>query len=76
MPSSIACGSAISSPALQLAGKSYKEIATKLGKSETDVTNYIHRAKLRLKHEIEQLIGEYCTAEELPGEIGALLRFL
>lgn len=61
---------------LQLAGKSYKEIAAKLGKSETDVTNYIHRAKARLKHEIEQLIGEYCTADELPAEIGALLQFL
>ncbi|MBI2898702.1 MAG: sigma-70 family RNA polymerase sigma factor [Planctomycetes bacterium] len=61
---------------LQIGGKSYKEIAAALGRSEGDVTNHVHRAKLKLKAEIERLVGEYCTAEEMPEEIGALLRYL
>lgn len=61
---------------LQMAGRTYREIASALGRSETDVTNHIHRAKLKWKAEIERLIGEYCTADEVQEEIAALLRYL
>ena len=40
---------------LQLEGRTYQEIADTLKKSETEVTNYIHRAKKRLRTEIEAL---------------------
>ena len=61
---------------LQLQGLSYQEIAAKLGRKTTDVTNFIHRAKERLKREIERLIAEYSAKEDVAGEIDALRRFL
>jgi RNA polymerase sigma-70 factor (ECF subfamily) len=61
---------------LQLEGKSYRDIAVILGKKESEVTNYIHRGKDRLKRELEKLIGEYSTQEEVKDEIAALLKFI
>jgi len=61
---------------LQLEGLSYQEIAAKLGRKTTDVTNYIHRAKDRLKKEFERLIAEYSTRDDVAEEIAALRRFL
>ncbi len=60
---------------MQLEGKSYQEIAQALGKSETDVTNYIHRAKKLLRQEIEQLIAEY-SGNDAKDEIASLLQYL
>ena len=61
---------------LQLEGLSYQEIAERLGKKVSDVTNFIHRAKERLKKEFERLIAEYSTREDVAEEIAALRRFL
>ncbi len=61
---------------LQTRGKSYKEIAAELDLKESDVTNNIHRAKPRLKRELERLIAQYCTQEEFPEEIAALVKFM
>ena len=61
---------------LQMEGLSYQEIAERLGKKTTDVTNFIHRAKERLKKEFERLIAEYSTREDVAEEIAALRRFL
>jgi RNA polymerase sigma factor (sigma-70 family) len=61
---------------LQLKGLSYQEIAVKLDRKVSDVTNFIHRARERLKNEIELLIGEYSSREDIAEEIAALRRFL
>lgn len=61
---------------LQMQGKSYQEIARALSKSETEVTNYIHRGKKRLRQEIERLIAEYANRDETPGEVESLLQYL
>jgi RNA polymerase sigma-70 factor (ECF subfamily) len=61
---------------LHLKGLSYQEIAGKLGKKITDVNNYIHRARERLRQEIECLIGEYSLRQDVAEEIAALRRFL
>ncbi len=60
---------------LQIAGKSYKEIGAELGRSETDVTNHIHRAKQRLRQEIETVIREY-SGGDVKSEIAALMQYL
>jgi RNA polymerase sigma-70 factor (ECF subfamily) len=60
---------------LQVQGKSYREIAAELGRSESDVTNHIHRAKQRLRHEIETVIREY-SGGEVQAEIAALMQYL
>ncbi len=59
-----------------LKGLSYQQIAEKLDRKVSDVTNFIHRARERLKSEIEQLIGEYSSREDIAEEIAALRRFL
>lgn len=61
---------------LQLEGRSYQEIAASLKKSATDVTNYIHRAKKKLRQEIERQIREYSGGEHVEEEVASLLRFL
>lgn len=61
---------------LQLGGRSYQEIAFELGCKETDVTNFIHRAKERLRREIERMISEYSSKDEVASEIASLRRFL
>ncbi len=61
---------------LQLEGLSYQEIARQLGRKTTDVTNFIHRAKERLRKEFERLVAEYSSGEDVAGEISALRRFL
>jgi RNA polymerase sigma factor (sigma-70 family) len=61
---------------LQLEGQSYQEIARRLGKKTTDVTNFIHRAKERLRKEFERLVAEYSSREDVADEIAALRRFL
>jgi RNA polymerase sigma factor (sigma-70 family) len=60
---------------LQLEGRSYQEIAAQLAKTETEVTNYIHRAKKRLRTEIESVIREY-SGNDLKDEITALVKYL
>ena len=60
--------------AMQMQGKSYQEIATELGKQVTDVTNYIHRAKQRLRAEIERMIASYSTKDQMPEEIAQLVK--
>jgi RNA polymerase sigma factor (sigma-70 family) len=60
---------------LQLEGRSYQEIAGTLKKSETEVTNYIHRAKKRLRTEIETLIRDY-SGDDLQEEIASLVKYL
>ena len=60
---------------LQVQGKSYREIAAELGHSETDVTNHIHRAKQRLRHEVETVIREY-SGGDVKAEIAALMQYL
>jgi len=61
---------------LQLEGRSYQEISATLKKSATDITNYIHRAKKKLRAEIEGLIREYCGAHEVEEEVASLLKYL
>lgn len=61
---------------LQMEGRSYQEIADALGKSVTDVTNYIHRAKDRLRRQIEEMIREYSSREQAPAEIADLMRLV
>lgn len=61
---------------LQVQGKSYREIAEELHLKESDVTNNIHRAKPRIKRELERLIARYCTQDECPDEIALLLDYL
>src|SRR5258706_12565784 len=58
---------------LQLQGRSYQEIAAVLKKSATDVTNHIHRAKKKLRQEIERQIREYSGGDEVRAEISSLL---
>jgi len=60
---------------LQIQGKSYKEISEELGRPETDITNFIHRAKQRLRREIEGLIREY-SGGDVKTEIQALMQYL
>ena len=60
---------------LQIQGKSYKEISEEMGRPETDVTNFIHRAKQRLRREIESLIREY-SGGDVKTEIAALMQYL
>jgi RNA polymerase sigma factor (sigma-70 family) len=61
---------------LHLKGATYQEIAEKLGKKVSDVNNFIHRARERLRQEIELLIAEYSSREDVAEEIAALRRFL
>ncbi len=61
---------------LQMEGKSYQEIAAALKRSATDVTNHIHRAKKKLRAEIERLIREYCGDDQVQEEVSSLLRYL
>lgn len=61
---------------LQLEGRKYGEIALRLSKSETEVTNYIHRAKKRLRAQIESLIREYSGDDQVRAEIADLVKYL
>ena len=61
---------------LQLEGRSYQEISRTLKKSATDITNSIHRAKKKLRIEIERLIRDYCGAHDVDDEVASLLRYL
>lgn len=61
---------------LQLEGKSYQEISEAMQKQVHDVTNYIHRAKERLRREIERMIGQYSTKEDVASEVSALVKHL
>jgi RNA polymerase sigma factor (sigma-70 family) len=61
---------------LHLKGLSYQEIAQQLGKKISDINNFIHRARERLRQEIELLIAEYSSREDVADEIAALRRFL
>jgi RNA polymerase sigma-70 factor (ECF subfamily) len=61
---------------LQLEGKSYRDIAAALGKQEHDITNFLHRAKQRIRREVERLVSAYTTEDEVRDEIAALFKFL
>ncbi len=61
---------------LQMRGMSYQEIGRAMARSETEVTNYIHRGKKRLRQEIEKLIAEYANRDEVAGEARSLLQDL
>jgi RNA polymerase sigma factor (sigma-70 family) len=61
---------------LHLKGDTYQEIAGKLGKKVSDINNFIHRARERLRQEIELLIAEYSSREDVAEEIAALRRYL
>ena len=67
---------AIGALRLQLEGRSYQQIAAELGKPATDVTNYIHRAKKKLRREIERQIREYSGGDEVEDEVTSLLRYV
>lgn len=58
------------------AGKSYQEIADLMGLKLSDIRNFIHRGKERLRHEIEHLIDEYRGEGESREEVMELLRNL
>jgi RNA polymerase sigma-70 factor (ECF subfamily) len=60
----------------QMEGRSYQEIADALGKQVHDVTNFIHRGKQRLRGEIERMIGDYSTKEQVPDEVAHLLKLV
>lgn len=58
----------------KLQGKSYGEIARELNLKETDVTNYIHAARRKLRTFIEEMIRAYCSSrEEFEAELHELL---
>src|SRR6185295_11244690 len=48
---------------LQMKGRTHQQIADRQGRKVTDITNGIHRARERLKREIERLISEYVPRE-------------
>jgi len=73
---SLEADSAVQALRLHLKGLSYQQIAEALEKKATDVTNLLHRARVRLRREIERLVGEYSPKEDVADEIAALRRFL
>jgi RNA polymerase sigma-70 factor (ECF subfamily) len=60
----------------QMDGLSYQEIATGMGRQVSDVTNFIHRGKARLRTEIERMIGEYSTKDDVPDEVAHLMKLV
>lgn len=59
-----------------LEGRSYAEIAKEMGRTVTQVTNYVHRARERLPEIVRELLSEYCDSEqELKEELRHLGRF-
>jgi RNA polymerase sigma factor (sigma-70 family) len=73
---SLEADAAVQALRLHLKGDSYSDISGKLGRKVTDVTNLIHRARERLRREIERLVAEYSSREDVAEEIAALRRFL
>ena len=61
---------------LQADGKSYEEIASEMGCKLTDVRNYLHRGKERLRREIERQIDDYRGEGESREEVLSLLRII
>ncbi len=56
--------------------KSYREISTALGCKESDVVNYIHHGKARLKTTLSELAKEYTSSpEEYAEELELLARY-
>ncbi|HVR83805.1 MAG TPA: sigma-70 family RNA polymerase sigma factor [Planctomycetota bacterium] len=60
----------------QMEGRTYQEIATELGRQVHDVTNYIHRGKTRLRAEIERMIADYSSKEDVPEEVAHLIKLV
>jgi len=60
----------------QLDGLSYQEIATRMGRQVHDVTNFIHRGKARLRAEIERMIAEYSSKDDVPAEVAHLMKLV
>jgi len=67
---------AVQALTLQLDGASYQDIAQRLGRKESDITNAIHRSKPRVRKEIERLVAEYATPDDAEEELRTLLRQL
>jgi RNA polymerase sigma factor (sigma-70 family) len=49
---------------LLLEGQPHSEIAQTMGKSTTEVNNYVHRAKSWISRTVRRLIAEYCSSEK------------
>jgi len=60
----------------QMEGRTYQEIAAEMGRQVTDVTNYIHRGKTHLRAEIERMIADYSTKEDVPEEVAHLMKLV
>ena len=45
-------------------GMSYKDVAARLGATEAEVTNWIHRAKDKMRAHLVERVKEYCSSEE------------
>lgn len=60
----------------QMDGLSYQEIASEMGRQVHDVTNFIHRGKTRLRSEIERMIGEYASTDDVPEEVAHLMKLV
>jgi RNA polymerase sigma factor (sigma-70 family) len=58
----------------QMSGRTYQEIASSMGRQVTDVTNFIHRGKLRIRSEIERMISDYSSREDVPAEVAYLMK--
>ena len=56
--------------------KSYREISVSLGCKESDVVNYIHHGKARLKEHLSELAQEYASSpEEYSEELELIARY-
>jgi RNA polymerase sigma-70 factor (ECF subfamily) len=60
----------------QMEGLSYQEIAVGMGRQVHDVTNFIHRGKTRLRAEIERMITDYSSKDEVPEEVAHLMKLI
>jgi RNA polymerase sigma factor (sigma-70 family) len=58
----------------QLSGRTYQEIADSMGRQVHDVTNFIHRGKGRVRSEIERMISEYSSRDDVPAEVAYLMK--
>lgn len=61
----------------RLQGRSYADAARLLGANETDLANWVRRAKERLKRHLLDVVRPYCSSPgEVRDEIALLARFL
>jgi RNA polymerase sigma-70 factor (ECF subfamily) len=60
----------------QMEGRSYQEISITMGRPVHDVTNFIHRGKSRLRTEIERMISDYSSKDDVPEEVAHLMKLV